>query len=53
MIRALYDKLEIPPELLIREPAAEYKVRPLRKTSKSTDASGTSRKAKQRARIKK
>ena len=24
MIRALYDKLEIPPELLIREPVAEY-----------------------------
>lgn len=26
MIRALYEKLDIPPGLLIREPAAEYKV---------------------------
>ena len=27
MIRALYERLDIPPALLIREPAAEYRVR--------------------------
>ena len=35
MIRALYEKFAIPPELLIREPAAEYRARAGVKTRKA------------------
>jgi HTH-type transcriptional regulator/antitoxin HigA len=34
MIRALYEQLDIPPALLIREPATEYKVRTPRKVAR-------------------
>ena len=34
MIRALYEKLDIPPVLLIREPAGVYRVRKRKKTQR-------------------
>jgi HTH-type transcriptional regulator/antitoxin HigA len=36
MIRALYEKLDIPPALLIREPRAEYRVKKGRKLRRGT-----------------
>ena len=38
MIRALYEKLAIPPELLIREPAAQYSARSTSPRSRKGDA---------------
>jgi len=50
MIRALYDKLEIPPGLLIREPASEYKVRVPRRRESRPAATGNLRNSKRTAR---